>query len=95
MKICRCLKPHICIVNEHVFYKDSVAKRMFFVNEGVCEVADNEDKKLIRFLTKGAFFGEIGCFLTEKRTCSVIVRTTTILHAIRKEKLSTILEEFP
>jgi CRP-like cAMP-binding protein len=58
-------------------------------------VTDQNDKKFIKFLSKGAFFGEIGIFLTGKRTCSVIVRTTTVLHAIRKEPLQAILEEFP
>lgn len=95
LKICRFLKPHISIINEYVFYKDSLAKRLFFINEGVCEITDGEDKKLVRFLSKGAFFGEIGLFLTGKRTCSVIVRTTCIMHAIRKEPLNAILEEFP
>lgn len=95
MKICRHLKPHICIINEHVFYRDSAALRLFFVNEGVCEVVASNEKTLIRFMSKGSFFGEIGCLLTGKRTCSVIVRTTTILHAIRKEPLMSILEEYP
>jgi len=43
LKICSSLKPHICIVNEHVFYKDSLAKRLFFINEGVCEVTDGNE----------------------------------------------------
>jgi CRP-like cAMP-binding protein len=46
-------------------------------------------------MSKGAFFGEIGCLLTGKRSCSVIVRTTTILHKIKKDKLTAILEEYP
>jgi CRP-like cAMP-binding protein len=95
MKICRHLKPHICIINEHVFYKDSAALRLFFINEGVCEIVASDEKTLLRFMSKGTFFGEIGCFLTGKRTCSVIVRTTTILHAIRKEPLLSILDEYP
>ena len=78
-----------------MFYKDSAAHRFYFVNEGVCEVVAADEQTLIRFLGKGAFFGEIGCLLTGKRSCSVVVRTTTILHSIKKEPLQAILEEYP
>jgi CRP-like cAMP-binding protein len=46
-------------------------------------------------MSKGAFFGEIGCLLTGKRSCSVIARTTTILRVIKKDHLIAILEDYP
>jgi CRP-like cAMP-binding protein len=95
MKICRFLKPQIYIINEHVFYKDSAAHRFYFINEGVCEVVASDEQTLVRFMSTGSFFGEIGCLLTGKRSCSVIARTTTILHSIKKEPLIAILEEYP
>jgi CRP-like cAMP-binding protein len=83
------------MINEHVFYKDSAAHRFYFINEGVCEVVASDEQTLVRFMSKGSFFGEIGCLLTGKRSCSIIVRTTTILHSIKREPLIAILEEYP
>jgi CRP-like cAMP-binding protein len=83
------------MINEHVFQKDSAANHFYFINEGVCEVVASDDKTLIRFMSKGAFFGEIGCLLTGKRSCSVIARTTTILYKVKKDNLIAILEEYP
>jgi len=73
------------MINEHVFWKDEAAKHFYLINEGVCELVASDEQTLIRFMSKGAFFGEIGCLLTGKRSCSVIVRTTTILHKIKKD----------
>jgi CRP-like cAMP-binding protein len=83
------------MINEHVFSKDAAANKFYIINEGVCEVVASDEQTLIRFMSKGTFFGEIGCLLTGKRSCSVIVRTTTILHKIRKDHLIEIFEAYP
>jgi CRP-like cAMP-binding protein len=94
-KISRFLKPQINIINEYVFYKDSAAKSLFFINEGVCEVLASDERTLIRFMSKGTYFGEIGCLVTGKRTCSVVARTTTLLYSIKKAQLLAVLEDYP
>jgi CRP-like cAMP-binding protein len=68
---------------------------MFFIMEGVCEVLANDEQTMIRFLSKGDFFGEIGCLLTSKRTCSVVSRTSTLLYQIKADKLLSVLADFP
>lgn len=78
-----------------MFYKDSAAHRFYFIYEGVCEVVASDERTLIRFMPKGSFFGEIGCLLKRKRSCSVIARTSTILQYIKKEPLLAILEDYP
>lgn len=55
----------------------------------------SDERTLIRFMSKGTYFGEIGCLVTGKRTCSVVVRTTTLLYSIKKAPLLAILEEYP
>jgi CRP-like cAMP-binding protein len=78
-----------------MFHRDEIATKMYFINSGVCEVQAIESHMPLKFLTKGGYFGEIGVLLTGKRTCSVVVRTTTILQAIKKEALEEILKAFP
>jgi hypothetical protein len=40
-------------MNEYVYHKDSAAYRLFFINEGVCEVVAPDDQTPVRYLTKG------------------------------------------
>jgi CRP-like cAMP-binding protein len=68
-----------------------MASKMYFIQSGVCEVESVGSRHPLKFMTKGGYFGEIGVLLTGKRTCSVVVRTTTILQAIKKEDLDDIL----
>jgi len=94
-RVCRELTPKICIINEFVFHRDEMATKMYFINAGVCEVQAAVSHMPLKFMTKGGYFGEIGVLLTGKRTCSVVVRTTTILQSIRKEALEEILKAYP
>lgn len=94
-RICRALKPKICIINEYVFHRDEIAAKMYFIYSGVCEVQAFDALKPLKFMTKGGYFGEIGVLLTGKRSCSVVVRTTSILQAIKKCDLEPILDAFP
>ena len=69
---------------------------MFFVSEGVVEVLADDEIKLIRFLSKGSYFGEIGVLLEpHTRSCSIVARTTTMLYYVKAENLVAILNEFP
>jgi len=77
-------------------YKNAIAARMFFVSEGVVEVLADDEIKLIRFLSKGSYFGEIGVLLEpHTRSCSIVARTTTMLYYVKAENLVAILNEFP
>lgn len=61
---------------------------MFFVSEGVVEVLADDEIKLIRFLSKGSYFGEIGVLLEpHTRSCSIVARTTTMLYYVKAENL--------
>jgi len=88
------LTPQISILNEYVIPKDIFATRMYFIHEGVCEVQASDDS-VIQYLTKGDFFGEVCCLMTNIRTNSVVARTTTLLYQIKRADLLSVLEEFP
>jgi len=46
-------------------------------------------------MTEGGYFGEIGLFLTSKRSCSIRAKTVSILFTISKDDLVEALKEFP
>jgi len=84
------------MINQHVVFKQCLAERMYFIREGVVEVLADDEKKLIRFLSKGAYFGEIGVLLEPyKHSCSVVTRTATLLYFVKADKMREILNEFP
>jgi CRP-like cAMP-binding protein len=49
----------------------------------------------LAFLTDGAYFGEIGILLRDKRTVSVRARGIVYLSAISKQDFLPILDSFP
>lgn len=68
---------------------------MYFIRKGVVEVLADNDKKLIRFLSKGAYFREIGVLLEPyKHSCSVVTRTSTLLYFVKADKMRAILNDF-
>ena len=84
------------MANQHVIYRHALAERMYFINEGVVEVLAADEKTLIRFLSRGEFFGEIGILIEpHKCTLSVVARTTTLLYYVKEEDMQEILGEFP
>jgi CRP-like cAMP-binding protein len=49
----------------------------------------------IAYMGKGCYFGEIGCLLTGKRSCSVRIKQTAILYRIKKKDLERLCDRFP
>ena len=71
MAISRSLKPKISITGEYVVRIDEVATKMYFINSGVVEILASDNMTVLAYQTQGCYFGEIGVFLTGKRSCSV------------------------
>lgn len=44
---------------------------MYFIKSGVCEVLATDGKTVIAYLLEGAYFGEIGLLIRNKRSVSV------------------------
>ena len=55
----------------------------------------SDDKTVIAFMSEGAYFGEIGLLLTQKRSCSVRAKVVSVLFTVEKDDLMQVLEEFP
>lgn len=69
---------------------------MYFICEGVVEVLATDEKTLIRFMSKGSYFGEIGILLEpHKRSCSVVSRTNTLLYYVKADDMMELLVEAP
>lgn len=94
-RFARDLKPVIAIVNDYLVQREELATRMFFIQAGICEVLANDEQSCIRFLTKGEFFGEVGCLITGKRTCSVVARSCALMFIIKCDNLLAVLDDFP
>ena len=95
MEISRLLKPKISIQGEFVVRIDEVATKMYFINSGVVEILATDHSTVLAYQGSGCYFGEIGVFLTGKRSCSVRVRQSAILFQITKKQLLRMLERFP
>ena len=53
---------------------DEVANKMYFINSGVVEIMATDNHTILAYQGSGCYFGEIGVFLTGKRSCSVRIR---------------------
>jgi len=95
MNISRLLKPKISIVGEYVVRIDEVATKMYFVNSGIVQILASDNVTTLAYQGSGCYFGEIGVFLTGKRSCSVKIRQSAILFRIGKAELLNMLETFP
>ena len=74
MAISRLLKPKISIAGEYVVRIDEVANKMYFINSGVVEILATDNSTILAYQGAGCYFGEIGVFLTGKRSCFVRIR---------------------
>lgn len=68
---------------------------MYFVNSGIVEILATNNETILAYQGPGCYFGEIGVFLTGKRSCSVRVRQSAILFKIGKAELNRMLQNFP
>lgn len=95
MTISRLLRPKISITGEYVVRVDEVATKMYFINSGIIEVLASDTRTVLAYQGPGCYFGEIGVFITGKRTCSVKIKQSAILFKIDKEALMKMLQMFP
>jgi len=71
------------------------AKEMFFIKQGEVEIIATDNKTRIAILREGAYFGEIGLLLTEKRTVSVKALAVCVFEVLGQEDFNFIMENFP
>lgn len=82
---------------EKIIRRGQDAGSMFVIHRGSVRVQINEDGhvKILRTLSEGEFFGEMGLFTGEPRTATVVAQEETEVLEIRHQSLKPILEENP
>jgi ATP-binding cassette subfamily B protein len=71
------------------------ADKMYFIKEGEVEILATDNKTRIGILRSGAYFGEIGLLLTQKRTVTVRALTLCIFETINKKYFDIVMDVFP
>jgi len=95
MGISRLMRPQICVVDETVVHIEEVATKMYFIDSGVVTVLATDNQTVLAYQGPGCYFGEIGVFLTGKRSCSVKIKESATLLKVRKDDLLKMIEPFP
>ena len=67
---------------------------MYFIKSGVCEVLATDGFTSICYLLEGAYFGEIGLLLRDKRSVSVRAVESMEIATIEKYPLLSVLKEY-
>jgi len=58
------------------------ADKFYFIHSGYVEVLCKNSINTLIYLSKGGYFGEVGIFITGKRSVSVRAQTNCILYSI-------------
>lgn len=85
----------MCLTHDYIIREGEIADDMYFIKKGYVEVISTDMKTIIAYLGEGCYFGEVGIFLTDKRSCTVKAKTACIFLTITKRNLITILESYP
>lgn len=80
--------------NQHIFGVNEEAFRMYFIARGTVEICDMH-QNLITTLGADEFFGDESLFNEKPRAYSAISKTETILFALSRTNLLTIISECP
>jgi CRP-like cAMP-binding protein len=89
------LNPQAVINDDYICRINEPADKMYFVHSGYIEILCRNGTDPLVYLGKGSYFGEIGVFLTGKRTVSARSKSNSVLYYIEKEELFKLLVEFP
>ena len=89
------LEPILVLEGDDIIRIGEIADEMYFIKKGLAEVIATDGKTRISVLKEGSYFGEIGLFLTGKRSVSVRALSPCVLLRIKKKDLDWVLEGFP
>jgi small-conductance mechanosensitive channel len=96
-RIAETVEAKIFSTGEKIVRRGQDGKSMFIIHRGSVKVQINEDGKIkvLRNLSEGDFFGEMGLFTGEPRTATVLASEETEVLEIKHTCLKPILEENP
>ena len=91
--VVRCLEPVGFNEGDYVIKEGEGGEEMYFVSRGTLLVTVNE--KVVHIMNDGDFFGEIALIYDTPRTATILAKTKAQLFVLKKEVLSTIMEQYP
>ena len=96
-QIAETVEAKIFAAGEKIVRRGQDGKSMFVIHRGAVNVQINEDGKIniLRSLSEGDFFGEMGLFTGEPRTATVIATEETEVLEINHNCLKPILKANP
>jgi len=89
------MHPKVSMAGDLVVRLGEYANEMFFIKKGEVEILSSDNETQLAILREGAYFGEVGLMITQKRSVSVRALTLCIFEVIGREDFHRVLEEFP
>ncbi len=82
--------------DEVVFKKGYPNVVMYIVKEGELQTfLDSKDGESLKTIKPTDFFGEVGLFLEEERTATIVASKDSVLLGISKRDMNRFIDEFP
>jgi glucose-6-phosphate 1-dehydrogenase len=88
------LKPKQAAAGEQLIVKGDIGRELFIIEQGEIEVLDDTGK-VLKVLTDGDVFGEVGVLLSTPRTATCRAKSPTDLYVLEKGDFSRILRDNP
>lgn len=79
---------------QHIFGINEEAYHMYFIARGTIEIHDNKNK-ILATLSTDDFFGDESLFSDQPRAYSAVSKTDSVLFALSRTNLLTIISECP
>ncbi len=88
------LKPKQAAAGDQLITKGEIGRELYLIEQGEVEVLDDAGK-VLKVLTDGDVFGEVGVLLSTPRNATVRARIPTDLYILEKSDFSRILRDNP
>ena len=88
------LKPYQAAAGELLIEKGELGREMYLIEQGEVEVL-GDDGKILKVLTDGDTFGEVGVVMSQPRNASVRAKIPTDLYVLEKTDFNRILRDNP
>lgn len=89
------MRPSIAMNDDYIVRINEDADKMYFLHSGYVEVLCRNNQTPLMYLGKGAYFGEIGCLLTGKRSVSVRAKSNSVIYFVLAHEIVKLLKKFP
>jgi glucose-6-phosphate 1-dehydrogenase len=88
------LKPRQAAAGEQLITRGEIGRELYLIEQGEVEVLD-ENGVVIKLLSDGDVFGEIGVLMSQARNATVRAKIPTDLYVLEKGDFSRILRDNP